>query len=264
MKVTLITGATRGIGEALARQLAEKKHHLLLVARNGQKLERLCRELAEKNTIAAHYIVADLSKPGSAHRVFEESKEMGLFVHMLVNNAGMGSSGEFAKNDLQTELDILQLNNASLVALCHLFLPEMIHNKKGNIVNVGSMASFFPSPYMSVYAASKMFVLSFTQALTEECRPLGVNVMLFCPGFTSSGFMQTPANNNQWGRVLTEGANTQTPHQVATEMVRALEKQKRFQISGRMNAMAAGIAAFIPNVVIARQFAKTKRKRMGL
>ncbi|MFA5326881.1 MAG: SDR family oxidoreductase [Prolixibacteraceae bacterium] len=264
MKGTLITGATSGIGEALANLLADKKHNLLLVARNEQKLKQQCEELSNKNGIGAYYIVADLSKPNTANYVFEESKKKNLLVNMLVNNAGVGSSGEFVKNDLQTELDILQLNNVSLVALCRLFLPEMVRNKSGSIINVGSMASFFPSPYMSVYAASKMFVLSFTEALTEECRPHGVHVMLFCPGLTSSNFMNTPANNNDWGKMLTARANTQTPEQVAAEMIRAMETKKTFYVSGRMNALAAKIVAFIPNATIAKRFAQNKRKQMGL
>lgn len=262
MNVTLITGATSGIGEALAYKLAERKHHLLLVARNEQKLKQLCQELADRNNITTHYIVADLSKPNAANYVFEETKRKKLFVNVLVNNAGIGSSGEFVKNDLQAELDLLQLNNASLVALCRLFLPEMVSNKSGNIINLGSMTSFLPFPYMSVYAASKVFVRSFTEALTEECRPYGVRVLLFCPGLTTSNFMNTPTNDNKWGEVLTAGSSTQTPEQVATEMVRALEKNKTFHVSGRMNAMTAKLTALIPNATIARMFAKRIRKGM--
>lgn len=264
MKVTLITGATSGIGEVLAHQLAAKKHNLLVVARNEQRLKRLCNVLADKHKIVANYIAADLSKSNAPEYIYEESKKKNLFVDTLINNAGIGSSGEFAKNNLSSELEILQINNASLVALCHLFLPEMVNNKYGSIINVGSMASFFPTPYMSVYAASKMFVLSFTEALTEEYRPYGVNVMLFCPGLTTSNFMNTPANNNEWGKVLTAGANTQTPEQVATEMVRALEKQKTFHVSGRINAFSAKMVTLIPNTTIAKQFAKRARKQMGL
>lgn len=248
----------------MATQLAEKKHNLLLVARNEQKLKQQCRELSDKNGIEAYYIVADLIKSNTANDVFQETKKKNLLIDVLVNNAGVGSSGEFVKNDLRTELDILQLNNVSLVALCRLFLPEMVRNKSGSIINVGSMASFFPSPNMSVYAASKMFVLSFTEALTEECRPDGVHVMLFCPGLTSSNFMNTPGNNNEWGKVLVVRANTQTPEQVATEMIRALEKKKTFHVSGRMNAVAAKAAALVPNAAIAKRFAQNKRKQMGL
>lgn len=264
MEVILITGATSGIGEALAYRLAKKKHNLLLVARNEQKLKQQCEQLSNQNGITASYIVADLSKPETAYYVFEEAKKRNLSVNVLVNNAGIGSSGEFVNNNLQSELEMLQLNNSSLVALCHLFLPEMKNNKNGTIINVGSMASFFPSPYMSVYAASKMFVRSFTQALTEECKPYGVNVMLFCPGFTSSNFMNTAANNNEWGKILVKGAYTQTPEQVAAEMIKALEKKKTFHVSGFQNAMLAKIGSLIPYSTITSVFAQRKRKEMGL
>ncbi|MDO1451547.1 SDR family oxidoreductase [Rhodocytophaga aerolata] len=218
MNVTLITGATSGIGEALAYQLAGRKHNLLLIARNKQKLKKLCEELAAKNSIEAQYIVADLSEYNAPRYIFEEINKRNLSVNVLVNNAGIGSSGEFVKNDFQSDLDMLQLNNASLVALCQLFLPEMVKRKSGTLINVGSLASFFPSPYMAVYAASKAFVRSFTEALTEECKPYGIHVMLFCPGFTSTNFMNTPANNNEWGKTLVKGAYTQTSEQVAAEI----------------------------------------------
>ena len=263
MNVTLITGATSGIGEALAIQFAEQKHNLLLIARNEQKLQYLCNVLADKNKIQTEYIVADLSKQGIPEYIYNESKRKNLSVNILINNAGIGSSGEFINNNLKSELEILQINNASMVALCHLFLNDMVNNKNGRIINIGSMASFFPSPYMSVYAASKMFVLSFTEALTEECRPHGINVMLFCPGLTTSNFMNTDANKNEWGKVLTARAKTQTPHQVATELIRALNREKTFHVSGRMNALSAKIASLIPNTTIAKQFAKSKRKQMG-
>ena len=264
MEVTLITGASGGIGEALASKLAERGHNLLLIARSADKLEKQCRQLTEKFGFNTQYIVADLSKPYASNLIFEECKKRNLSVGMLVNNAGIGSSGEFINNDLQSELAMLQLNNASLVALCHLFLPDMIKNTRGSIINVASMAAFFPSPYMAVYAASKVFVRSFTQALTEECKPSGIHIMLFSPGLTSTNFMNTPANNNAWGKVLTEGANTQTPEQVAMEMVRAWEKKKTFHISGRFNSFAVKIGALIPNTLIAKLFANAKRKKMNL
>jgi len=263
MKVSLITGASGGIGEALAYQLAAKKHNLLLVARNESKLQQLCDELTFKNGITAQYIVADLSKPDAPKLVFEESNKRNLSVTMLVNNAGIGSSGEFFKNNLQSELDMLQLNNASLVALCHLFLPDMVKNKIGIIINVASLAAFFPSPYMAVYAASKVFVRSFTQALTEECKPYGVQVMLFNPGFTSTNFVKTSANDNAWGNALTEGAYTQTSEQVAIEMLHALEDNKTFHVSGILNSILVKIMALVPNSMIAKSFAVSKRKKMN-
>ena len=263
MNVVLITGASGGIGEAVARQLAAKKNNLLLVARNEAKLKQLCEELSAKNGIHADYIAADLSKPDAAATVFELCRTRKLNVTMLINNAGIGSSGDFVKNNLKSELEMLQLNNASLVALCHLFLPEMTERKSGTIINVGSLAAFFPSPYMAAYAASKVFVRSFTEALTEECKPYGVHVLLFNPGFTSSDFMKSPANDNAWGEVLTSNAYTQTPDRVATEMIRAWEKKKTFHVSGRVNAVLVRALGVVPNAAIARVFARSKRKQMN-
>lgn len=264
MDVTLITGASSGIGEALAHKLAAKKHNVLLVARNADKLEKQCDHLSKAFGINAQYIVADLSKPNVAKEVFDESKKRNLSVTLLVNNAGIGSSGEFIKNNLQSELDMIYLNNVSLVALCHLYLPEMIKNKKGSIINVASLAAFFPSPYMAAYAASKVFVRSFTQALTEECKPYGICVLLFNPGFTTTNFMNTPANNNEWGRTLVKGAYTQTAEQVALEMIQAWEKKKTFYVSGRINWFTTKMVALLPNATIARMFASQKRKEMNL
>ncbi|CAM4075486.1 hypothetical protein SAMN06265348_102306 [Pedobacter westerhofensis] len=264
MKVTLITGASGGIGEALACQLAAKKHNLLLVARNTQKLKALCEVLSERYGITAQYIAADLSKADAARVVFDETRMRNLLVNVLVNNAGIGSSGEFIKNNLEAELAMLQLNNASMVALCHLFLPDMVQRKEGSIINVASLAAFFPSPYMSVYAASKVFVRSFTEALTEECKPQGINVMLFSPGFTSTDFMNSPGNDNAWGKTLTAGAYTQTPQQVAKEMVEAWQKKKTFHVSGLLNAFFANILGILPNAMVARMFANSKRKKMNV
>lgn len=263
MDVILITGASGGIGEALATQLAARKHNLLLVARSADKLDLLCTQLTKSYGIQAYYIPADLSKPDAAREVYEACRKKELTVTLLVNNAGIGSSGEFVKNDLQAELSMLQLNNASLVALCHFFMPDMIANKKGSIINVASLAAFFPSPYMAVYAASKVFVRSFTEALTEECKPYGIRVLLFSPGFTSTNFMNTPANDNAWGKVLTDGAYTQTAEQVATELIQAWERKETFHVSGRLNAWVVRLGAFIPNATVARLFASRKRKQMN-
>lgn len=264
MNVTLITGASSGIGEAVATKFAKRKHNLLLVARSADKLEKHCIQLAAHFGINAQYIVADLSKPGAANLVFEECKKRGLSVTVLVNNAGVGSSGEFARNNFESEVAIIQVNNAALVSLCHLFLPDMISNKRGSIINVASVIAFFPSPYMAVYGASKTFVRFFTEALTEECRPYNIRVMLFIPGLTDSNFMKTPANDNAWGKVLTEGANIQTSEQVAEEMIKAWQGKKTFHVSGRLNWLGIKLGALIPNATIAKLFANSKRKKMKL
>ncbi|SEL00461.1 SDR family NAD(P)-dependent oxidoreductase [Parapedobacter koreensis] len=264
MNTILITGASGGIGEAIAFQFAAKKHNLLLVARNESKLAALCKELHEKYRIDTQYIAADLTKPEAAAAIYEETIKRGLNVNVLINNAGRGSSGEFYQNDLESEIEMMQLNNASLVALTHCFLRNMIAKKSGNIINIASMIAYFPSPYMAVYAGTKHFVKIFTYALAEECKPYNLNVMLFSPGLTSSNFMNTKQNDNEWGKVVTQNSKTQTPEQVAAELMSAFEKKKSAWISGSQNRFFANISGLIPPRFIARTFGQQKRRQMGL
>ena len=263
MNAIVITGASDGIGKAVAVEFAALKHNLVLIARNEEKLAALCEELKTKYRIEAQYITADLTRPEAPQLLFEECRKRSITVEGLINNAGKGSSGEFFQNDLAAELEIIQLNDASLVALTHLFLPGMIRNKKGFIINVASMIAFIPSPYMAVYAGSKHFVKAFTYSLAEECRPYGVNVMLFSPGLTTSNFMNTKENNNDWGKVLVKGSNTQTPEQVAKEMASAYKKNKNAHVSGARNRVFAILASHLSPGFIARSFAKQKREQIG-
>ncbi|MBK6266052.1 SDR family oxidoreductase [Marivirga sp. S37H4] len=265
MKVVLITGASGGIGEAIANRLAERKHNLLLVARNESKLKVLAEQLIRQHQISVEYISADLSKANTVQDIFEETQKRQLEIEMLINNAGIGSGGEFAALPLQSELDMLQLNISSLVALTHLFLQPMKARGNGTIINVASMASFIPIPYMTTYAASKVFVRHFTQALTEECKPYNVHIMLLCPGLTKTNFNNAAGIENEIGKGLNTEYNssTQTPEQVADEMLKALDKRKHYIVSGRMNRMAAKLSALLPNAFLARSFGKSYRKRLG-
>lgn len=265
MDVILITGASGGIGEAIVNRLAERKQNLLLVARNAQKLEEQCLKLCTEFGIRADFIAADLSKADTAQHIFEEAQRRGLNVTMLINNAGIGSGGEFSTLTLKSELDLIQLNISSLVALTHLFLPPMQKRKDGAIINVASMAAFMPIPYMATYAASKAFVRSFTQAITQECSPYDVRVMLFCPGLTKTNFNSAAGIDNEIGKGLSsdyQNAPTQTPQEVAEEVMRALEKKKQVAVSGIMNRMAANLVALLPNPFITRMFARSYRKKM--
>jgi len=261
MIVTLITGASGGIGEAIAYKFASINHNLLLVARNEEKLKALCSELMSSYKIEAQYIVADLSKTEAPQAVFDECQRRNIQVDVLINNAGIGSSGEFSQNNLSAELEIIQLNDMSLVALTHLFLQDMIKNKEGFIINVASMIAFIPSPYMAVYAGSKHFVKAFTYSIAEECKPYGVNVMLFSPGLTSSNFMKTKANNNDFGKATSKSSSTQTPEQVAEELVSAFSKNKSAHVSGFKNRISATLSPLFPPRLIASMLAKQKRKR---
>jgi short-subunit dehydrogenase len=265
MDVILITGASGGIGEAIVNRLAERKHDLLLVARNAQKLKEQCIKLKKDFGINADFIAADLSKVDMAQQIFKETQHRGLNVTMLVNNAGIGSGGAFSTLSLASELDLIQLNVSSLIALTHLFLPQMQERKNGTILNVASMAAFMPIPYMATYAASKAFVRSFTQAITQECAPYNIHVILFCPGLTKTNFNSAAGIDNEIGKRLSsdyQNAPTQTPEEVAGEVMKALDKNKQVAVSGTMNWMAANLVALVPNFVITRMFAKMYRKKI--
>ncbi|MBW3470456.1 SDR family NAD(P)-dependent oxidoreductase [Arthrospiribacter ruber] len=265
MKITLITGASGGIGEAIANRLAKRKHNILLVARNEAKLKTLAGQLAKEHQVSVEYISTDLSKAGAAQNLFEETQARKLEVEMLINNAGVGSGGEFAALSVQSELDMLQLNISSLVSLTHLFLQPMKARNSGTIINVASVASFMPIPYMTTYSASKVFVRHFTQALTQECKPYNVHVMLLCPGLTKTNFNSAAGLENEIGKGLgTEySGSTQTPGQVADEMLKALDKRKHYIVSGRINRMATRLSALFPNAVLAKSFANSYRKKLG-
>ncbi|WP_342089400.1 SDR family NAD(P)-dependent oxidoreductase [Dyadobacter sp. OTU695] len=261
MKTTLITGASGGIGEAVAKRLAEKKENLTLVARNETKLRLLSQELSKKYSVHVGFIAADLFDPQAPEAIYGECKHRGLEVSSLINNAGIGSGGEFAGADLKSLGDMLQLNNGALVRLTHLFMQDMLKRKAGTIVNMGSLISFAPVPYMALYGASKAFVRSFSQALHEECKPFGVHVLFFAPGLTSTNFMEAAALKNETGDALIAGAPTQTADQVADEFIKAYYNRKRSAVSGSINRLGVKLLALIPNSVIAASSARTFKKR---
>src|SRR3954467_2419732 len=188
MNTTLITGASSGIGAAFARKLASGGRNVLLVARSEDKLITLCNELGRLSGIRAHYYAVALLKPGAAAEPPEETRRRELVIDMLVNNAGFGSMGDFGRLDPARELEMIDLNVKSLVDLTYQFLGPMHERGQGTIINVASTAAFQAVPYMATYAATKAFVLSFSEALWEENRQYGVHVMALCPGVTDTNF----------------------------------------------------------------------------
>src|SRR5258708_2983332 len=190
MNTTLITGASSGIGEVFARKLAARGNNLLLVARSEDKLINLCNELGRSKSIRAQYVALDLSERDAPARLFGEAQNRGLEIDFLINNAGFGSMGEFTKLDLDHELNMIDLNVRSLVELTHRFLVPMRERKRGSIINVASTAGFQAVPFMATYAATKAFVLSFSEALAEENRPFGIKIMALCPGLTETSFFE--------------------------------------------------------------------------
>jgi len=184
----LITGASTGIGAALSDVFAEHGHDLILIARNREKLQARAIAIQEKFGVKVAWFTEDLADPGGPARVHRTVSAEGLEVECLVNNAGVGLFGKFAMTDLDKELKMIQLNVTSLVELTKRFLPGMTQRRSGKILNVASTAAFVPGPWMSIYYATKAFVLSFSDAINYELRPSGITVTTLCPGPTESEF----------------------------------------------------------------------------
>src|SRR5215207_1027658 len=256
MNTTLITGASSGIGAAFARKLASLGRNVLLVARSEDKLITLCNELGRLTSIRAQYVALDLQRPDAPLQLLEETKNRGLEIEMLINNAGFGSMGEFAKLDLNLELEMIQLNVTALVELTHRFLLPMRERKSGTIINVASTAGFQAVPYMATYAATKAFVLSFSEALWDENRKHGVHVMAVCPGVTETNFFEAAGMNHPPMRII------QTPEDVVDTTLRALARQKSTVISGWANRFTIEAERILPRSLVTKVAGKALRSRV--
>jgi short-subunit dehydrogenase len=190
MSRALITGASGGIGEELARLFAADRWNLVLVARSKSRLESLASEMASKHGIQARALAIDLAAPGAAEGLHAELASENVQVDALVNNAGFTVHGRFAETEWSNEAAMLQVNVIALTALTKLFVRDMLARRSGRILNVASTAAFAPGPMMAVYYASKAYVLSFSRALADELRGSGVTVTVLCPGPTRTGFAQ--------------------------------------------------------------------------
>ena len=189
-ETALITGASSGIGRALATVIAKDRLDLVLVARRLERLEELAAELRQRYGVNVEIIAADLALPGAAQSVFEGARARGGSVDVLVNNAGVGVHGLFADTALSREVEMIQINVIALTELTKHCVPGMIERRRGRIVNVASTAAFQPGPLMAVYYATKAHVLSFTEALAEELSGTGVTATALCPGPTRTEFQQ--------------------------------------------------------------------------
>ncbi|MER3631136.1 MAG: hypothetical protein C4325_02335, partial [Blastocatellia bacterium] len=219
--VTLITGASSGIGEAFARRLAREGHNLFLVARSRDRLSELCNELSARHPVKAFFFAVDLAAESSDEKVLLFSQEHCLEVTWLINNAGIGSMGDFAAMPLGRELEIIDLNIRAVVALTHRFLPQMRNRKSGIIINVSSAAGFQPLPFMATYAATKSFVTSFSEALAEENRPCGIQILALCPGSTDTAFFRNAGMDRSFSF-----KGQQTPEEVVETALRAVRRRR--------------------------------------
>ncbi|WP_026297272.1 SDR family NAD(P)-dependent oxidoreductase [Paenibacillus daejeonensis] len=240
-QTALITGASSGIGEAYARELASRGCHVILTARSKTKLEALASELTRVHGVQAHALPCDLSQAGAPRMLAESISELGLPVNILINNAAFGTYGRFEEIDSGREQEEIMLNTSALVELTHLYLPGMLKRKEGVVVNVASMAAFAPCAYMAVYGATKAFVLSFSEALWAETRGRGVRVMALCPGATDTGFFDEVGS-----RDMVKGNALSTPQRVVQAGFRGIDKGRSYIIDGRSNQFAALVSQLLP------------------
>jgi len=250
MKATLITGASSGIGEAFARRLAAEKHNLVLVARSENKLHELCDDLMIEHQIIAHYVAIDLNGIEADQQLFDETERHGLEIEWLINNAGYGSMGDFAELELENELEMIGLNIMVLVALTHRYLQKMRERRSGVIINVASTAGFQPVPFMATYAATKAFVRSFSEAITEENRLFNITVTALCPGPTETNFFNAANIEGVKDAFMKKGM--QTPEEVVEAALQAVNRGKATAISGWTNRLTARLGNFVPNSLITR------------
>jgi len=256
MRATLITGASGGIGEAFARRLAREGHNLFLVARSGDKLQLLGDEMSGKHGIIADHFAIDLTEADADKKLFEKTGEKGFEVDWLINNAGFGSMGDFSGLPLDRELGMIDLNIRCLLALTHRYLDGMRQRNQGTIINVSSAAGFQPIPFMATYAATKAFVTSFSEAIAEENRPYGIQVLALCPGSTETNFHEAAGMDRAMGFKGQESAKD-----VVETAMSAIGTGRAKIVSGWTNWLVASAVNVLPNSLITRALAKGMRGR---
>lgn len=248
-KSVMITGSTSGIGYEMAKVWAEEKRHLVLVGRNLEKLQKVQKELEQKTSISI--ICSDMGKSGSALLIYEETKRLGIQVETLINNAGAGYVGEFIQSSEQEITDLMTLNMINLTLLIRYFAQEMVERKRGEILNVASTGAYHPGPYTALYYATKAYVLSLSEALSEEVKPYGVCVSVLCPGATATGFAKAV------GRQETNIA--MHPAIVARKAYKGLKHKKTVIIPGIRNQLFVKIPRFLAKKIIGIYQLKLKK-----
>jgi short-subunit dehydrogenase len=254
-KWALITGASAGIGSALAEQLAAQGVNLLLTARRADRLARLADDLAARHKVQTEVHAADLTRTQAPGEIFRFTEQKRLPIELLINNAGFGAYGEFRKHEAQRLLDMVQVNVASVVHLTHLFLPAMVERRSGSILILASTAAFQPVPYLGIYAATKGFDLLFAESLAEEVRQYGVHVCALCPGSTVSEFHEVAGASHV--------AGPQEPNEkVARVGLEALAAGKALVISGTRNLLSMEAQRLVPRRLVTRIVARMFKPRV--
>ncbi|BAQ66504.1 SDR family oxidoreductase [Geminocystis sp. NIES-3709] len=260
MKTALITGASSGIGKAFAQELAQRNYNLIMVARSKSLLLELQEKLQSEYSIKVKVICQDLSISHAGEAIFKEVKQDNIFVDLLINNAGFGDYGRFIDRDLQKQLNMIQVNISALVELTHLFLTEMKQEGKGEIINVSSIAGYQPLPYLSVYAATKAFVLSFSEALWAEYKSYGIKILALCPGPTESKFPEVAEFTNFPGMEGNQNGIAKA-EDVVKNALSALEKSQANVVTGGIgNQIVVNLSRFFPRELIVKGIEKQFRQ----
>jgi len=247
-RYALITGASSGIGYELAKLFARNGKNIVVVARSRDQLEDLKREIENKGGTKVKVLAKDLSNPKAPLEIFSELEKEKIYVDVLVNNAGFGVYGTFLETDLREELDMIQVNAASLIHLTKLFLKGMVKDKSGYILNAASLCAFLPSPLESVYCATKSFVLHFSEALANELQGTGVSVTCLCVGLARTGFQKRARmeNTRVAKRKMMDAAT------VAEAGYKALKRRKVIEIPGLEYKFAPWFARVAPRSMVTR------------
>jgi uncharacterized protein len=254
--VALVTGASSGIGAALARELARHGHDLVLSARSLAPMEALAVELRALGA-AATIIVADLAQSGGTAQLVSELEARGIDIEVLINNAGLGAFGRFTRIDAARNAEMLQVNIVALTELTQALLPAMLARRRGKIMLVASTASFLPCPHMAVYGATKAFVRSFGEALAEELKDSGVTVNVLCPGTTATNFFDVAGNTP----TALQSARMMSAEAVAKLGLAGMMRGERVTVAGLANRVLAFAATHTPHFLslpaAARMMSKT-------
>ncbi len=252
-KWALVTGASAGIGAAVARELAAHGAKLILTARRRDRLESLAAELAARG-VETRIVTADLNDPMAPQQIYDATEGAGLTVDILINNAGLGQYGAFHATLADQELSQVRVNCEAVVRLSRLFVPRMVERRRGWVLIVASTASFQPIPYLSTYAATKVFDRFFALGLAEEVARFGVKVTALCPGPTESEFFEI-------ARASTFKRHVQATPEVATKAVSALERGRRVIIPHASGRLTAFMVRFLPVGLITRVIEKVARPK---
>ena len=260
--LVLITGASSGIGRAIAQEFAAQGHPVVLVARRKEKLEELARQITRDTGLPAHVVTADLGVKEGPEELVKELLRRELQVDVLVNNAGIGQHGPFAHSEMQTMEQLLQLNIVSLTELTRRLLPGMLERGRGGILNVGSTAGFQPGPNMAIYYASKAYVYSFTEALAQELAGTPLFVTNLAPGATTTEFQDKAqiADMVLFSDTVLFSTGVMDAQTVAKAGVKGVKEGRTLVVPGLKNKLGALGAPFVPRALMRKLMAKVNSK----